>query len=56
MTTWMPSSATGTGAPTQRVPVEQTHASTAVEDDGRPLPVLDVVIPVYNEENDLAPA
>ncbi|WP_207634329.1 bifunctional glycosyltransferase family 2/GtrA family protein [Candidatus Frankia alpina] len=55
MTTWMPSSTTGTGAPTQRVPVEQTHASTAVEDDGRPLPVLDVVIPVYNEENDLAP-
>jgi putative flippase GtrA len=55
MTTWMPSSATGTGAPTQRVPVEQTHASTAVEDDGRPRPVLDVVIPVYNEEDDLAP-
>ncbi|WP_261555139.1 bifunctional glycosyltransferase family 2/GtrA family protein [Frankia tisae] len=55
MTTWTPPPATGTGAPTQRVPVEQTHASTAVEDDGRPLPVLDVVIPVYNEENDLAP-
>nr|WP_256788030.1 bifunctional glycosyltransferase family 2/GtrA family protein [Frankia sp. AvcI1] len=51
----MPSSATGTGAPAQRVPVEQTHASTAVEDDGRPLPVLDVVIPVYNEETDLGP-
>jgi len=69
MTTSMPSPATGTPvpAPAQRVADEQPRAgATAIEqpqpqavavvtEDARAHPVLDVVIPVYNEENDLAP-
>ncbi|CAO5156650.1 dolichyl-phosphate beta-glucosyltransferase [Frankia sp. AiPs1] len=55
MTTSMRSPATGASAPVQRVAGERTLATQApVDDDGRPVPVLDVVVPVHNEENDLA--
>ncbi|MCK9875607.1 bifunctional glycosyltransferase family 2/GtrA family protein [Frankia sp. Ag45/Mut15] len=63
MTTSMRSLATGTAsaAPVQRVGGGWAQATTATPqdertvDDQHPVAVLDVVIPVYNEEDDLAP-
>ncbi len=62
MTTWMPSQATGTPAPApapaQRLAGQRALVGTGtatLADGGHPSPVLDVVVPVYNEENDLGP-
>ncbi|ETA02313.1 hypothetical protein CcI6DRAFT_02302 [Frankia sp. CcI6] len=44
-----------TGSTGESIPVQHHQPGWLGPDGGRPRPVLDVVIPVYNEENDLAP-